>query len=174
MTDAHLISDAQIAEFWPDMATPEGRAEIRRQLDLIMETYADMKAEAEIRLTHAAMDTVFQISIVDHRPQIESGWVKFTGWPPIHLIPRDSAWQPHQPTDTVAEAARLSNSHVAPVVTVAEAARVLLAAHEAMPTEAKLAAVKAHLGRDSKVQPVAVIEAWRAALRSLAEEGGDA
>ncbi|MGR3481638.1 hypothetical protein [Salipiger marinus] len=59
----------------------------------------------------------------------------------------------------------------APAVTVAEHAQALLDAYASMPTEAKLAAVKAHLGRDSRVQPVAVIEAWRAALRALAERG---
>jgi hypothetical protein len=52
-------------------------------------------------------------------------------------------------------------------VTVQEAAKVLLEADEWMPQKAKLAAVKAHLERDSKIQPVAVGAAWRAALRAL-------
>lgn len=57
-------------------------------------------------------------------------------------------------------------------VTVQEAARVLLnASGDWMPVDAKVAAVKAHVARDSKTQPVAVIEAWQSALRALAERG---
>lgn len=56
-------------------------------------------------------------------------------------------------------------------VSVVEAARVLLGDGGMMPVPAKLAAVKAHLQRDSRVQPVAIIEAWNAALRALTETG---
>ena len=52
-----------------------------------------------------------------------------------------------------------------------EAARMLLDADDWMPTEAKLAAVKEHVNRDNKTQPVAVANAWRAALRALAQGG---
>jgi hypothetical protein len=58
-------------------------------------------------------------------------------------------------------------------VTVQEAAQRLLDADDWMPTEAKLAAVKEHVKRDNKTQPVAVANAWRAALRALAQGGQD-
>ena len=53
---------------------------------------------------------------------------------------------------------------------VKEAARVLLAADDYMPTPARIAAVKAHTMRAGKVRPVAVAEGWRAALLALVEQ----
>ena len=58
-----------------------------------------------------------------------------------------------------------------------EAARVLLDADDYMPAEAKIAAIKAHVMREGKVRPVAVVEGWRAALRALSGQdttGGEA
>ena len=55
-------------------------------------------------------------------------------------------------------------------VTLAEAAKVLLAAG-GMPEEAKLAAVSAYIAIDGKCRPVAVANAWEAALRRIAEGG---
>jgi len=56
-------------------------------------------------------------------------------------------------------------------VTVQEAARVLLDECDGvMPVSAKLAAVKVHVARDNKTQPVAVIEAFFAALYRIAQE----
>lgn len=74
--------------------------------------------------------------------------------------------------------AALSALEPAPAPTVAEAAKVLLdAADEGyMPSVAKMAAVKAHVEKYGKAQPIPIIEAWQAALRALAGEakgGGD-
>jgi|GEM_PF-4224209 len=38
--ETHPLSDSQIAEFWPDSDSPEGRHEIRRQLDALMDAIA--------------------------------------------------------------------------------------------------------------------------------------
>lgn len=36
MSEPHPITNAHIAELWPEMDTPEGRADVRRQFDALM------------------------------------------------------------------------------------------------------------------------------------------
>lgn len=132
------FTDAAIAEFWPEMDTVEGRAEIRRQYATLMEHHFHTTVDALIRRQRCALRAAVEVNIIDH-PSCQScgAPVQHDTWLPDDLFAQvsgDGGNGMFCPTCLVARcvdalgwpAVRLSNSHAtADAVAEADEVRVI-------------------------------------------------